>query len=77
MVMAAMNTPGCAEKRQKPPSIREQYAFLVAFRKYASEEEWQAFKALLPLHGFEDTCKALRSHNPSSPDTKEEKTHEH
>lgn len=46
---------------EKDQIIAEQYAFLVAYKKHASEEQWEALKLLIQIHGYEPVLNALHS----------------
>jgi hypothetical protein len=49
------------DERDQNKEIASQFAFLAAYKKNASDEQWEALKLLIQTHGFEPVHQALRS----------------
>lgn len=49
------------EARDQNKEIASQFSFLAAYKKNASDEQWEALKLLIQTHGFEPVQQALRS----------------
>lgn len=49
------------DERDQNKEIASQFSFLAAYKKNASDEQWEALKLLIQTHGFEPVHQALRS----------------
>ncbi len=49
------------EARDQNKEIAAQFSFLAAYKKNASDEQWEALKLLIQTHGFDPVQQALRS----------------
>jgi hypothetical protein len=49
------------DERDQNKEIASQFAFLAAYKKNASDEQWEALKLLIQTHGFDPVQQALRS----------------
>jgi hypothetical protein len=63
------------EVRDQKKEIVEQFSFLTAYKKNASDEQWEALKLLIQTHGFDPVLQALRSQEETK-GSKEEKKNE-
>lgn len=49
------------EVRDQNKEIAAQFSFLAAYKKNASDEQWESLKLLIQTHGFDAVQQALRS----------------